>query len=56
VQSAGEVDLAGLAASVSDKTLEEELGFHRRFTPLEVGIRAHIEVARSRTPPLAEPR
>jgi nucleoside-diphosphate-sugar epimerase len=48
VQSAGERDVAGLAASVSDAALREELGVHRKFTPLEVGLRAHINVARAR--------
>lgn len=47
VASAGERDLAGLAASVSDRSLEE-LGVRRAFTPLEVGVRAHIETARAR--------
>ncbi len=48
VRSAGERDVAGLAASVSDAALQDELGVHRKFTPLEVGLRAHITVARAR--------
>jgi nucleoside-diphosphate-sugar epimerase len=48
VTSGGERDIAGLAASVSDRALEEEVGYTRRFTPLEVGVGAHIAVARSR--------
>ena len=47
VTSAGEPDVAGLAASVSDRALEEALGVRRTFTPLEVGLRAHIDVARA---------
>jgi len=49
VQSAGERDVAGLAASVSDAALREELGVHRKFTPLEVGLQAQINVARARS-------
>jgi nucleoside-diphosphate-sugar epimerase len=54
VTSNGERDIAGLAARVSDRALETELGYKRRFAPLEVGVRAHINVARSRAglPPL----
>lgn len=48
VQSAGERDVAGLAASVSDQSLVEALGVRRQFTPIEVGVRHHIEVARLR--------
>jgi len=48
VRSAGERDLAGLVTRVTDRALEETLGVRRRFTPLEVGLRAHIEVARRR--------
>lgn len=47
VTSGGEPDVAGLAASVSDRSLEE-LGIRRTFTPLEVGVRAHIDVVRAR--------
>jgi len=48
VRSAGEQDLAGLATRVTDRALEETLGVRRRFTPLDVGLQAHIEVARRR--------
>lgn len=48
VQSAGERDVVGLAASVSDRALRETLGVRRKFTPLEIGLRAHIDAARSR--------
>ncbi|MDP2626720.1 MAG: NAD(P)-dependent oxidoreductase [Candidatus Rokubacteria bacterium] len=48
VTSAGERDLAGLVAQVTDRSLEEEIGVRRRFTPLEAGLRAHIEIARLR--------
>jgi nucleoside-diphosphate-sugar epimerase len=48
VTSRGEHDLGGLAARVSDRSLEEMLGVRRAFTPLDVGLRAHIEVARAR--------
>ncbi len=48
VTSAGERDVAGLATSVTDKALEAELGVRRKSTPLEAGLRAHIEVARRR--------
>lgn len=55
VHAAGERDLAGLAASVSGRALEEEVGVHRKFTPLEAGLRAHINAARMRAglPPIA---
>jgi nucleoside-diphosphate-sugar epimerase len=46
LHSAGERDVAGLAASVTDRALVEEIGVRRRFTPLEAGLRAHVEVAR----------
>jgi nucleoside-diphosphate-sugar epimerase len=48
VTAAGERDLGGLAASVSDRALREEIGVRRTFTPLEVGLRAHIDTARTR--------
>jgi len=55
VASAGETHIAGLAASVSDRSLETEIGYKRRFTPLEIGVRAEIDTARARAglPPLA---
>jgi nucleoside-diphosphate-sugar epimerase len=46
VRSAGERDVAGLAASVSDRALVEEIGVRRRFTPIEVGVREHAAAAR----------
>jgi nucleoside-diphosphate-sugar epimerase len=54
VTSRGERDLGGLVTSVSDRSFEEMVGYKRRFTPLEVGVRAQIAVARSRAglPPL----
>lgn len=54
ITSAGERDIAGLTASVSDRSLEEEVGYKRRFTPLEVGVRAQMDVARAHAglPPL----
>ncbi len=55
VRSHGERDLAGLAASVTDRSLEEELGVRRRFTPLEVGLRDHVEIARARARRAATP-
>jgi nucleoside-diphosphate-sugar epimerase len=51
VQSAGERDVAGLVASVSDRSLVEEIGVRRQYTPLEAGVRHHIEVARRRGRP-----
>jgi nucleoside-diphosphate-sugar epimerase len=47
VRSQGERDLAGLAASVTDRALAEELGIRRRFTPLDVGLRHQLDVARA---------
>jgi UDP-glucose 4-epimerase len=54
VTSNGAPDLGGLASRVSDRSLEEEVGHRRRFTPLEVGVRAQIAVTRARAglPPL----
>ncbi|MFQ5520327.1 MAG: NAD-dependent epimerase/dehydratase family protein [Candidatus Methylomirabilia bacterium] len=48
VRSGGEQNLAGLAASISDRALEHEIGIRRKFTPIEVGLRAQIDVARAR--------
>lgn len=48
LNSGGEKDLAGLAASVSGGALEAAVGIVRRYTPLEVGVRAHVEMARAR--------
>jgi dihydroflavonol-4-reductase/UDP-glucose 4-epimerase len=48
VTSKGERDLGGLASLVSDRSFVEEVGFKRRFTPLEAGVRAQVEIARAR--------
>ncbi len=48
VASRGERDVVGLAASVSDRALAEEIGVRRKFTPIEAGVREHIAVARRR--------
>jgi nucleoside-diphosphate-sugar epimerase len=48
VRADGERDVAGLAASVSDRALVEEVGVRRKFTPIEVGVREHAAVARRR--------
>jgi nucleoside-diphosphate-sugar epimerase len=58
VHSAGERDVAGLAARVSDRALVAEVGVRRTFTPIEVGLRDHIAVARRRAalPPVPERR
>jgi nucleoside-diphosphate-sugar epimerase len=48
VTAAGERDIAGLTTRVSDRSLEEAIGYQRRHTPLERGVRAQIAVARSR--------
>jgi nucleoside-diphosphate-sugar epimerase len=52
VRSRGERDLAGLATRISDHALQHELGVQRRFTPLEVGLRDQIAVARARRRPV----
>jgi nucleoside-diphosphate-sugar epimerase len=51
VTSGGERDVAGLAASVSDRALAEEIGVRRKFTPIEVGVSEHVAVARRRAAP-----
>jgi nucleoside-diphosphate-sugar epimerase len=54
VTSRGERDFGGLASRVSDRSFEEEVGYKRRFSPLEIGVRAQIAVARAHAglPPL----
>jgi UDP-glucose 4-epimerase len=54
VTSRGERDLGGLVTRVSDQSFEHLVGYKRRFTPLEVGVRAQIALTRSRAglPPL----
>jgi nucleoside-diphosphate-sugar epimerase len=46
VTGSEETDLAGLAASVSDRSLQEIVGYKRKFTPLKEGVRAHLNVVR----------
>jgi nucleoside-diphosphate-sugar epimerase len=46
VTGSEEKDLAGLAASVTDRNLEQIVGHKRRFAPLEEGVRAHMNVVR----------
>ena len=41
-----ERSVAGVAATVADRGIMEELGFKRKFTPLEVGIEAMIKDVR----------
>lgn len=55
VRGKGERDFGGLITRVSDRSLEEAVGYTRRFSPLEVGVRAQIAVARAMAglPPLA---
>lgn len=48
VQCGEEKFVAGLVARTSDKALEEELGFKRKYTPIEVGIEAMIKDVRER--------
>lgn len=48
VRADGERDVAGLAASVSDRALVDEIGVRRKFTPIELGVREHAAVARRR--------
>jgi nucleoside-diphosphate-sugar epimerase len=54
VTSKGERDLGGLVTRVSDRSLEEIVGYKRRMSPLDVGVRAHANVVRARAglPPL----
>jgi nucleoside-diphosphate-sugar epimerase len=47
VASKGERDFGGLASQVSDRSFEEEVGYKRRFSPLEVAVAAQIAVARA---------
>jgi nucleoside-diphosphate-sugar epimerase len=51
----GESDLGGLVTRVSDRSLEDALGYQRRWSPLEAGVRAHANTVRARAglPPLA---
>lgn len=47
VDSDGERDLYGLAASLSDAAIEELSGYRRRYSPLRAGISRYLEVTRS---------
>ena len=48
VDRGAEKHVVGLPATVSDKCIGQELGFKRKFTPLEVGIEAMIKDVRDR--------
>jgi nucleoside-diphosphate-sugar epimerase len=54
VTAKGERDLGGLATSVSDRAITEAVGYRRRMSPLDVGVRAHANAVRARAglPPL----
>jgi len=55
VTAGGERDLGGLVTRVSARSLEEAVGYKRRLSPLEAGVRAHVQAVRARAglPPLA---
>jgi len=48
VTANGERDLGGLVTRVSDRALEETVGYKRRLSPLEAGVRAHANAVRAR--------
>ena len=54
VTSKVERDLGGLVTRVSDRALEEAVGYKRRLSPLDVGVRPHANAVRARAglPPL----
>ena len=54
VRSQGERDFGGLVTRVSDRAIQAATGYARRFTPIEVGVRAQLGVARTMAglPPL----
>src|SRR5262249_30682273 len=54
VTSKGEPDLGGLVSRVVDRSLEEAVGYKRRFSPLDAGGRAQANAVRARAglPPL----
>lgn len=54
VTSKGEPDLGGLVTRVSDRSLEAAVGYKRRLSPLDLGVRAHASAVRARAglPPL----
>jgi UDP-glucose 4-epimerase len=47
VRSKGERDFGGLVTRVSDQSLQDAVGYRRRWSPIEVGVRAQIELARA---------
>lgn len=49
VTSKGERDFGGLASRISDRSFEDEVGYKRSFSPLELGVSAQIAVARARS-------
>jgi len=49
VTGKGERDLGGLVTRVSDRALEEAVGYTRRLSPLEAGVRAHVDAVRARS-------
>lgn len=48
VTSKGERDLGGLVTRVSDRALVDAVGYKRRLSPLDLGVRAHANAARAR--------
>jgi nucleoside-diphosphate-sugar epimerase len=54
ITSNGEPELGGLVTRVSDRALEEAVGYKRRPSPLDAGVRFHANAARARAglPPL----
>jgi UDP-glucose 4-epimerase len=54
VTSNGEPDLGGLVTRVSGRALEAAVGYKRRLSPLDAGVRAHAGAVRVRAglPPL----
>lgn len=48
IDRGAETHVVGLPATVSDQCIGQELGFKRKFTPLEVGIEAMIKDVRDR--------
>jgi len=46
VTSNGEPDLGGLVTRVSGRALEEAVGYERRLSPLDAGVRAHAGAVR----------
>jgi UDP-glucose 4-epimerase len=46
VEPGGHGEVMGYPTRLSDRGLREEVGFRRRFTPLEAGVRAYIQAVR----------